>query len=323
MVISPLADLQPDLDRVEAALTTLLNERGGWLRPQAERLFRTGGKRLRPAMVLLTARLFGQVDEAVIKVAAAVEMIHGASLLHDDVIDETDTRRGSPTLNSEEGNRFAVLLGDFLLCQALLGVSDLGRVDLLQVISQAVADMTSGQILEADLQGDVEASEEAYLQVIDGKTAALMAAGCEMAAMACGADPEEVDAARRLGRFLGLAFQIVDDILDLWGDPTALGKPVGSDLQDKKFTLPFLVSYRQSNEQERARVRSLVSNGHYPGEHLPELIDWMDRHRARNIASAKAEEYTAHARQALSRLPEGPTRTELDRLLNELMERKR
>lgn len=324
MVIAPLRDLDDDLKRVESELQRVIAERAGALRSSAEPLFRSGGKRLRPAMTLLTAKLFGStVQDSVVRIGAAVEMIHGASLIHDDVIDGTTVRRGAPTLNAVRGNHFSVLLGDFLLCQALLAIADLGRVDLLQVMSQAVADMTSGQILEAQLQGDLEAKEEAYLQVIEGKTAALMAAGCELAALSCQATPDQVKAARELGRNIGLAFQIVDDILDIWGDPSALGKPVGSDLQEKKYTLPFIVSYRSSGEDERQAVRGMLSNGHYPGEHMPELVEWMERHRARSIASEKALAYTNAARAALAELPPGSAREDLAQLLDMMMERER
>jgi octaprenyl-diphosphate synthase len=323
VVIAPLRDLDDDLKKVDRELQRLIAERAGALRTEAEPLFRSGGKRLRPAMALLTAKLFGTVPEAVVRIAAAVEMIHGASLIHDDVIDGTTLRRNAPTLNALRGNHFSVLLGDFLLCQALLAIADLGRVDLLQIISQAVADMTSGQILEAQLQGDVEANEEAYLQVVEGKTAALMAAGCEMAALCCQSSPQQVRAAKELGRNIGLAFQIVDDILDIWGDPAALGKPVGSDLQEEKYTLPFIVSYRSSGEDERQKVRALLGNGYYPGEHMPELVAWMERHRARSIAAEKALAYTNAARAALAELPSGSARDDLGALLDMMMERER
>lgn len=321
MVIAPFRDLDDDLKRVESELQRVIAERAGALAPAAEPLFLAGGKRLRPALALLTAKLFGQVGDPVIRIGAAIEMIHGASLIHDDVIDGTTVRRGSPTLNAINGNHFSVLLGDFLLCQALLAVSELGRVDLLQIISQAVADMTGGQILEAQLQGDVEANEEAYLQVVEGKTAALMAAGCELSALCSGASVGEVKAAREFGQNIGLAFQIVDDILDIWGDPDSLGKPVGSDLQEKKYTLPFIVSYKSSGEDERKHVRTLLANGHYPGEHMPQLVEWMERHKARVIANERALFYTNAARSALLELPSGPAREGLEQLLDMMMER--
>ena len=323
MVITALAELRHELAQVDTVLQSILAERAGSLAAPAQEIFDAGGKRLRPALVLLVAKMFGPVEPGVYKIAAAVEMIHGASLIHDDVIDGTDTRRGVPTLNTLKGNQFSVLLGDFLLCQALLAVSELGRVDLLQVISQGVADMTQGQILEASLQGNLEASEQEYLDVVQGKTAALMAAGCELAAICCGASAPDVAAVREFGRNLGLAFQITDDVLDIWGDPEILGKPIGSDLQEKKYTLPFLISYKASQETEKAEVRKLLSNGHYPGEHVPELVNWMDRHQARKHSTDQAQHYITLAQEALLKLPSGKSRDELSQLLDVLLERQK
>jgi len=323
VVIAPLAELEQDLERVEQELQRVIAERGGSLRASAETLFRSGGKRLRPALVLMVAKLFGPVQPGVNRIAAAIEMIHGASLIHDDVIDNTTVRRGAPTMNAQRGNHFSVLLGDFLLCQALLAVSELNRVDLLQVISQGVADMTEGQILEAHLQGDVSATEESYLKVVDGKTSSLMAAGCRLAALFSDADPVQVQAAEDFGRNIGFAFQIIDDILDIWGDPNVLGKPVGSDLQEKKYTLPFLISYRISGEEEKSEIVGLLKNGSYPGQHLSQIVSWMERHQGRALASQKATEYSTLARQALEKLPGGKARNDLSELVDFLMEREK
>lgn len=323
MVITPLRDLDDDLKKVDKELLRVLSQHTGELYACASSLFSLGGKRLRPALALLIAKLFGPVPQSVINIAAAIEMIHGASLIHDDVIDGTTIRRGSPTLNAVKGNQFSVLLGDFLLCQALLSVSELGRVDLLQVISKSVADMTAGQILEAELQGNPEADENSYLKVIEGKTAALMAAGCELSARCSNASPSQIQAAHDLGYNIGLSFQIIDDILDIWGDANELGKPVGSDLQEKKYTLPFIVSYQSSSEDERQEIRGLLGNGHYKGEHLSYLIEWMERHQARSAANTKALCYTDAARQALARLPAGGARDDLSQLLEMMMKRQR
>lgn len=323
MVIAPLAELKQDILKVEAELQSVIEQRAGTLRSAAEVMFCSGGKRLRPALVLLIAKVFGEVNPGFIRIAAAVEMIHGASLIHDDVIDNTEVRRGSPTMSAQRGNHFSVLLGDFLLCQALLAVSELNRVDLLQVISQGVADMTQGQILEAQLQGDVNVTEESYLKVVDGKTSALMAAGCKLAALYSDAPPEQVQAAEDFGRNIGHAFQIIDDILDIWGDPAVLGKPVGSDLQEKKYTLPFLISYKASPEEERLEVQRLLNNGSYPGQHIPDIVKWMDRHQGRLLASEKANHYTSAAQAALDVLPASKARDDLFQLVDFLMERQK
>jgi octaprenyl-diphosphate synthase len=323
LVIAPLEDLKQDIIKVEAELQSVIEKRAGSLRSAAEVMFCSGGKRLRPALVLLIAKLFGKPKSGLYRIAAAVEMIHGASLIHDDVIDHTEVRRGSPTMNAQRGNQFSVLLGDFLLCQALLAVSELGRVDLLQVISQGVADMTQGQILEAQLQGDLDVTEESYLEVVDGKTSALMAAGCKLAALHSDASLVEVQAAHDFGRNIGYAFQIIDDILDIWGDPSVLGKPVGADLQEKKYTLPFLISYKASPEEERREVRKLLNNGSYPGQHFPQIVEWMDRHQGRLLAGQRATYYTTAAHDALKLLPPGKARDDLSQLVTFLMERQK
>ncbi len=323
MVITPLEDLQSDLAKVEANLFNIIETRGRSLSPTAKEVFQSGGKRLRPALVLLTGRLFPSNEAGLIAVATAVEMIHGASLLHDDVLDETHTRRGRPTINATQGDHYSVLLGDFLLCQALLAIAELGQVDLLQVISQAVADMTEGQILEAQLQGCVDTATGDYLRIVEGKTAALMAAGCRMAALVCGAPPEQVEAVTVFGRELGLSFQIVDDVLDFWGDPEVLGKPTGSDIREKKFTLPFLDAYAQAHPEERQWVGRLISNGSLDNGGLKKIVDWMEQHQAQERSLTAARGHTAAAKMALKALPESPAKTSLSELLFYVTERNR
>lgn len=321
MVLSSLKQVEPDLLRVEEQLVQLLEKRGGVLKGPAEMMFRSGGKRLRPALVLLSCRLFGPQPESAIAIAAAVEMVHGASLIHDDVIDNTDVRRGQPTMNALTGNRIAVLLGDLLLCQALLAVAELDRVNLVQVVSQAVADMTAGQILELRYQGNVDTNVDQYLRMIEGKTAALMEAGCRLGALINQANPEQVEACGHFGRNLGMAFQISDDVLDIWGDPDKLGKPTGNDLRERKYTLPFLYAYQQSQKPQRDLVRQLLTKDTLDAGAMQALVQWMDQNQSRENALKLASHYIEEARQALRRTPEGPTRGSLEELLDYVMER--
>lgn len=316
MVISSLKQVEPDLLRVEDQLVQLLEKRGGVLKGPAEMMFRSGGKRLRPALVLLSSRLFGPQPESAIAIAAAVEMVHGASLIHDDVIDHTDMRRGQPTLNALTGNRIAVLLGDLLLCQALLAVAELDRVALVRVVSQAVADMTAGQILELRYQGNLDTDVDQYLRMIEGKTAALMEAGCRLGAMLNQAPQEQVEACADFGRNLGMAFQISDDVLDIWGDPEKLGKPTGNDLQERKYTLPFLYSYQQSLKPQRNLVRQLLKKDPLDRGGIQALTQWMDQNQAREYSQQLASDYVEEARRALKRTPEGATRGSLEELLD-------
>jgi len=321
MVISSLKLVESDLLRVEEQLVGLLEKRGGVLKGPAEMMFRGGGKRLRPALVLLSSRLFGPQPESAISIAAAVEMVHGASLIHDDIIDDTDLRRGKPTMKALSGNRIAVLLGDLLLCQALLAVSELDRVVLVQVVSQAVADMTAGQILELRQQGNVETQVDDYLRMIGGKTAALMEAGCRLGALLTQATPAQVEACGQFGLNLGMAFQISDDVLDVWGNPEVLGKPVGSDLRERKYTLPFLYAYQQSLKPQRNLVRQLLTQDPLDSGAMQALIQWMDQNHSREHAMELAEKYVGQARAALQQTPAGATRTTLEELLDYVVKR--
>ncbi len=321
MVISSLKLVESDLLQVEERLVALLEKRGGVLKGPAEMMFRGGGKRLRPALVLLSSRLFGPQPESAISIAAAVEMVHGASLIHDDVIDDTDLRRGQPTMKAISGNRIAVLLGDLLLCQALLAVAELDRVVLVQVVSQAVADMTAGQILELRQQGNVETQVDDYLRMIEGKTAALMEAGCRLGALLTGATPAQVEACGQFGLNLGMAFQISDDVLDIWGDPDKLGKPIGSDLRERKYTLPFLYAYQQSLKPQRNLVRQLLTQATLEPGAMQALIQWMDQNHSREHAIELAEKYVKQAQAALRQTPAGPIRTTLEELLDYVVNR--
>lgn len=316
VVISSLELVAADLRKVEDRLVQLLEKRGGALKGPAEMMFRSGGKRLRPALVLLSSRLFGTQPDSALSIAAAVEMVHGASLIHDDVIDTTDTRRGLPTLNALTGNRIAVLLGDFLLCQALLAVAELDQVVLLQVVSQAVAEMTAGQILELRQQGCITTSPEEYLSVIEGKTAALMEAGCRLGALLNQASPTQLEAVGSFGRNLGMAFQITDDILDFWGDPEILGKPTGADVREKKYTLPFLYAYGRSTAAEQEEIKRLTTPTQIDNAGLQTIVNWLDRHQARQASLSMASDYARRAAEALDAIPEGKTRATLYELLD-------
>lgn len=319
MGLASLKMVEADLLRVEEQLVQLLEKRGGVLKGPAEMMFRSGGKRLRPALVLLSSRLYGPQPESAIGIAAAVEMVHGASLIHDDVIDNTDLRRGKPTLNAVTGNRIAVLLGDLLLCQALLAVAELDRVVLVQVVSQAVADMTAGQILELRHQGNVETQVDQYLSMIEGKTAALMEAGCRLGALLNQASPDQVQACGDFGRNLGMAFQISDDVLDIWGNPEKLGKPTGNDLRERKYTLPFLHAFQRSEKPQRNLVRQLLNQDTLDAGAMQALVQWMDQNQSREHAIALAGDFIANAREALMKTPTGTTRDRLDELLDYVM----
>ncbi|HXE73495.1 MAG TPA: polyprenyl synthetase family protein [Candidatus Nitrosotenuis sp.] len=318
-VASPLKALEADLARVQQVVLGVLRERGAVVSGPGSHLFQNGGKRLRPALVLLCSRLFGPQPEEAIPIAAAVEMVHGASLLHDDVIDNTALRRGRATLNAEVGNRYSVLLGDLLLTEALRAVCRLGRIGCVQVVSDAVAEMTLGQLLELAHQGDLDTGTGQYLRIVTGKTASLMACGCKLGGLLGQASEAEVEALGRFGRNLGVAFQIVDDVLDFWGDPALLGKPVGSDLRERKYTLPLLYTMQQADPPRRERVRALLGNGRLEADGLGEILALMDEFGARRHSLETARQFTLKAAAELGHLPAGEARQTLFELLDFVM----
>ena len=195
-------------------------------------------------------------------------------------------------------------------------MAELDQVILLQVVSEAVAQMTSGQILELRQQGCLTTSNEDYLAIIEGKTAALMEAGCRLGALLNRATPAHVEAVGRFGRNLGMAFQITDDVLDFWGNPTVLGKPTGADLRERKYTLPFLQAYQSSDVQEKGEIRTLLTPDLLESASIDYILTWMERHRAKKTSLEKAAGYARRAAEALDELPEGTTRTSLYELLD-------
>lgn len=322
LLASPLKPVEQDLRQIEQDLLTLLQRRGGPVQIPGAQIFRSGGKRLRPALVLLSSRIFGPQPQEALSIAGAVEMVHGASLLHDDVIDETQVRRGRATMNSMRGNRYTVLLGDFLLTQALEAVCRVGQVRLVQVVSEAVAEMTLGQIQELEHQGRPETGIQAYLEIVNGKTASLMAAACALGALLGRASEGDVQALGRYGRNLGLAFQMVDDILDYWGDPEVLGKPVGSDLAEEKYTLPFLLAYQAAGPAERAILAGPARpSGATERTDFPEILALMDSLGAREASLARARQHASQALEDLRELPGAQARDLLAELPHFILSR--
>jgi octaprenyl-diphosphate synthase len=304
--------LEEDLRQVETCLQEILRNKGGAIRPAGEALFRGGGKRIRPALVLWSSQILGaRPPQTVYPIAAAIEMVHGASLLHDDVIDQTMLRRGQKTLNALHGNHYTVLLADFLLTQALEAICELDQVRLVRVVSNAVAEMTLGQILELQHQGDLQTRPEDYMRIIDGKTASLMAAGCMLGGVMAGADKTQVQALEKYGRHVGLAFQIIDDILDYWGDPATLGKPVGSDLSERKFTLPFLLALEEADSIQRGRLARLLEGSLGEGEAFAEILAFMEGMDSRTRSQEMAQDQARQALEALDHLPAGWVREDL------------
>ncbi len=265
-----------------------------------------GGKRLRPTLVLLASRLVGEGGESSIRMAAVVEMIHAATLVHDDVIDIAKTRRGRPSTNAIWGNHICVLAGDWLYMQAFqvaLRERNFRVLDLLIGLTQT---MVEGELLQLERIGRIDITEADYMELVDRKTASLFSACTRLGAMIGGAD-ENMEA--RLDEFawnLGIAFQLVDDVLDFTSHESVLGKPVGSDLREGKITLPLIYALAESKPEERRLVESVLKDGNYDHAPFEKILGFIERYHGIERARERAESFTEKARSIICEFPDSP-----------------
>ncbi|HDS6458044.1 TPA: octaprenyl diphosphate synthase [Morganella morganii subsp. morganii] len=262
-----------------------------------------GGKRIRPMIAVLTGRALGYDGDKHIQVAALIEFIHTATLLHDDVVDESDMRRGKQTANEVFGNAASVLVGDFIYTRSFQMMTDLDSMRVLKLMSEATNVIAEGEVLQLMNCNDPDISEADYMQVIYSKTARLFEAASQSAAILAGATPEQEKALQDYGRFLGTAFQLIDDVLDYDADNATLGKNTGDDLDEGKPTLPLLHAMHNGNAEESALLRQAIEQGN--GRHLLEqVLATMKRCGSLAYTYARAEEEADKAIAALSALPD-------------------
>ncbi len=271
-----------------------------------------GGKRLRPLLVLLTGSALGACGDDHIGFAAVIEFIHTATLLHDDVVDLSSLRRGRPTANAEFGNAPSVLVGDFLYTRAFQLMVQLGDMDILRHMADTTNTIAEGEVLQLSRAGDAATTEEQYLDVITRKTAILFAAGCYGAATLAGERGELRRVMHDFGLHLGIAFQMIDDVLDYEGDPATMGKNVGDDLTEGKPTLPLIHTLRTGSSEQRALVRHAITAK--TAEAIESVVAAVNDCGALDYTRERARHHQALARGALERLPAGSPRAALERL---------
>ncbi len=305
--------LAPEMARVDALIAERMRSEHTDLIPQvAAHLIGAGGKRLRPLLTLAAANLCGHDGESHIRLAAAVEFIHNATLLHDDVVDESGRRRGRPTANTVFGNKPSVLVGDFLFARSFQLMVETGSVEVLGVLADAAAVIVEGEVLQLAAANSLAGGEPVYMQVIRGKTAALFEAATRAGAMVACAPAAQVEAMRVYGDALGIAFQIADDVLDYRGVSQALGKDAGDDFREGKATLPVLIAHARGDAAARAFWSRVIERREQGPEDLPEALRLMEASGALDAAAARAAEEATRARAALAALPAGPLRAALE-----------
>ena len=300
------------MERVNATILSRTGSDVTMIPEVANHLISSGGKRLRPMLTVAMADLVGYGGDGHLKLAAAVEFMHTATLLHDDVVDESELRRGKLSSRMLWGNEASVLVGDFLLGQAFKMMVEVGSLRALDILSSAATVIAEGEVAQLAVAKNTATTEDEYLAVIRGKTAELFAAACEVGPVIAGRPKAEQAACRSFGMNLGIAFQLVDDALDYGGKAARLGKNVGDDFREGKITLPVVLAFRRGSDGERVFWQRTLERGEMTEADLDHAVALMAKHRAIEDTITRARHYGAMAKDALALFPAAPMKQALE-----------
>ena len=316
-----LGPIQKEIDLFEQRLDEILQADVEMVHDVARYMATLKGKRLRPALIVLCARATGHWDDRVIDAGVSVEMVHAVTLIHDDVIDQADTRRGKTSVNAKWNDHVAVMMGDFLLAKALCLLVDLGNLEALGAVARATQRLSQGEIFEFQIGLQADMREESYFAMVGDKTASLISASCRIGPLMAGAPKQMVEALTEYGEHLGLAFQIADDVLDFTGDASTLGKPVGHDLRERKITLPLIKALDIAPAAERAGIVGILTASDPSEADWSRVVDFVAQHDGVAAARKTAHEYAARAQSSLQGVPESVSRTILETAVRLVVER--
>ena len=284
-------------------------------------ILRQKGKKIRPLLVLLSAKVAGGVNERTYRGALLVELLHTATLVHDDVVDNADKRRGFWSINAIFKNKAAVLMGDYLLSRGLLIAVEGNDHDFLGVITNTVKRMSEGELLQIQKTRKLDIDEKTYFQVISDKTASLLETCCLIGAFSASENSEYHEAMKKFGESIGIAFQIRDDVLDYEGSSSLIGKPVGGDIKEKKITLPLIYSLNQVSGSESDSIKRLIKNG-AKKDAIKEIMEFVRRNKGIDYALEQAHLYSNLAKESLKIFPDSQSKIALEAVVDYVIERK-
>ncbi|MBN1447127.1 MAG: polyprenyl synthetase family protein [Bacteroidetes bacterium] len=317
-----IAPVQEELKSFETHFRRSLRSDVGLVDAVVRYMVKRKGKRIRPALVLLSAAACGGIHETTYRGAALVELLHTATLIHDDVVDDAGTRRGWPSINAIWKNKVSVLLGDYVLARGLLLSLENEDIAFLHSTSIAVKRMSEGELLQIQKSRQMNTDEKTYFRIIGDKTASLLATCCEIGARSATEDTETIERLRAYGEALGIAFQIRDDILDFLGTEATIGKPVGGDLKEKKLTLPLIHAFQNAPSSERKRVLRALKSG-VRRKDIKEIVAFVQKYSGIIYAEKVANEYRDRAIETLRDLPDSEARHSLTVLADFVVARKK
>ena len=319
MIYPFLSVVKQDFKAVDDLIRANLNSEVPMVEEIAAYLIEAGGKRLRPLLVLLCAKACGYQGHHHVKLAAVIEFLHTAMLLHDDVVDESDLRRGRETVNAAWGNAPSVLVGDFLHSRAFEMMVDIGNVRVMEILSRATNVIAEGEVQQLSFIRNPATTEVEYMEIISRKTAMLFQAAAHAGAVLAGADEKTEHALRDYGLHLGIAFQMVDDQLDYLGTPEELGKNIGDDLAEGKVTLPLIIAMRNGKPDQKAFVENAIRNGGV--ENLPDMLQLVNATGALKYTSEQANIHRCEAMACLSTVADSKFKDSMSTLVNFVVDR--
>jgi len=313
--------IKSELERFDGIFKEALRSNVGLVDLVARYIIRQKGKKIRPLLVLLSAKLSGGVTDRTYRGASLVELLHTATLIHDDVVDDADKRRGMWSINALFKNKVAVLMGDYLLSRGLMISVDGKDYDFLGVTTNAVKRMSEGELLQIQKTRKLDIDEETYFKVISDKTASLLETCCSIGAMSTTENKDYIEAMKNFGHSLGMSFQIRDDILDYEGKSKLIGKPVGGDIKEKKITLPLIYSLNNVPKNEASRIRKILKNGNDKTK-VKEVMKFVQENNGIDYALTVAKKYSDMAKDALNIFPDSEIKLSMSALVDFVTDRK-
>ncbi len=313
--------ISEELNRFNDLFKSSLKSKVGLVDLVTKYILRQKGKKVRPILVLLSAQLSGGITERTYRGAILVELLHTATLVHDDVVDNAEKRRGFPSINAIWKNKVAVLMGDYLLARGLMLAVDSEDFDFLKVITDTVRRMSEGELLQIYKTKKLDINEETYFKIISDKTASLLSTCCEIGARSASTSENKILSMREFGENLGIAFQIRDDILDYVGSTKLFGKPLGGDIKEKKITLPLIHSLEKAGKSEYDYILKIIRNG-AKKDGVKEVIEFVEKYQGIEYADQEAAKFSGRSKKELEFFPDSYAKDALYSLVDFVIERK-
>lgn len=314
--------LKNDLDTYKKTLVEVLSSNVFLIDNISKYIVKHKGKGLRPLLVLLSARQFGAPNENTFKVATVVELLHTASLTHDDVVDEAMVRRGFPSIKAVWKNKISVLMGDYLLAKSLIGATETGEIKIMAILAETAKRLSRGELYQIEKSRKLNIVEDEYVQMISDKTAALIGACCALGAMTVTKNEDEIDRLRLYGENLGIAFQIKDDLMDYQGDQILIGKAVGADLQEKKITLPLILAFKNAPEKEINLILKLIKKG-VTKKDIEKIVQFSNEYGGLQAAQEAVFRYANNAKEQMDIFDNNPAKENALKFVDYIINRKK